>query len=211
MAKQPAVVFSHWFHLLEGLQESSKGFYTSLEEAIKKRELPESPVSRTEYREGGIFSAEREYLRVESNELLFDICAAPFGSGFFISWWLGEARPSPLLPTLAALVIACALFYFTGLLVGLIVLVVLFFLLGALMSTGNLKWAGYLLVIPLIGPLFERLFMPPTYYKKDTMLMFQESVHRAALEVIDQITQAKGLRALSESERKPVMSNIFKR
>jgi hypothetical protein len=53
--------------------------------------------------------------------------------------------------------------------------------------------------------------MPTTYYKIDTTLMFQESVHRAVVEVIDQMTQAKGLRALSESERKPILRNIFKR
>ena len=211
MAKQPAVVFSNWYHLLEGLQESSKGFYASLEEAIRKRELPEINVSRVNYREGGIFSAEREYLRVEREDLLFDVCAAPFGTGFFISWWLGEDRPSALLPTLAALVVTGLLLYFAGIIFGLIALVLIFFFLGALMSTGNLKWAGYLLVIPLIGPLFEKLFMPTTYYKIDTTLMFQESVHRAVVEVIDQMTQAKGLRALSESERKPILSGFFKR
>ena len=211
MAKQPAVVFSNWYHLLEGLQESSKDFYTSLEEAIKKRELPEINVSRVNYREGGIFSAEREYLRVEREDLLFDVCAAPFGTGFFISWWLGEDRPSPLLPTLAALVVAGLLLYLTCIIIGLIALVVLFFLLGALMSSQGGKWSAYILVIPLIGPLFEKLFMPTTYYKMDTTLMFQESVHKAVLEVIDQMTQAKGLRGLSELERKPILRNIFKR
>jgi len=211
MAKQPAVVFSNWYHLLEGLQESSKGFYSSLEEAIKKRELPEVLVSRVDYREGGILSAEREYLRAERKGLLFDVCAAPFGTGFFVSWWLGKDRPSPLLPTLAALLVVCLLFWFVGLLFGLIALVVLFFLLGALISGGGAEWSAYLLVIPLIGPLFERLFMPATYYTIDTTLMFQESVRRSVLEVIDQMTQAKGLRALSESERKPILRNIFKR
>ena len=27
-------------------------------------------------------------------KLVFDTCAAPFGTGFFVSWWLGRPRPS---------------------------------------------------------------------------------------------------------------------
>ena len=37
-------------------------------------------------------SASREYLRVQHKELVFDICAAPFGKDFFISWWLYETE-----------------------------------------------------------------------------------------------------------------------
>jgi len=107
--------------------------------------------------------------------------------------------------------VAGLLLYLTCIIIGLIALVVLFFLLGALMSSQGGKWSAYILVIPLIGPLFEKLFMPTTYYKMDTTLMFQESVHKAVLEVIDQMTQAKGLRGLSELERKPILRNIFKR
>jgi len=165
MAKPAAVVFSHWFHLLEGLQESPKTFYASLEEAINKRELPDVSLSRIDYREGGIFSPEREYLRVKRKEYIFDICAAPFGRGFFVSWWLGE-KP------------------------GLI--------------------RELILMIPILGPLLVGAFKPATYYQHDTTLMFQESVHAAVLETVDGLTQAKGIRVLSESERKPILSNLFK-
>jgi hypothetical protein len=41
--------------------------------------------------------------------------------------------------------------------------------------------------------------------------MFQDSVHSAVLEVLDQATEAKGLKALSELERKPLLSDFFKR
>src|SRR3989337_2241358 len=91
---QVAAVFSHWYHLLEGLQESPMSFYESLESAIKKRELPDIAISRVDYHEGGVFSAKREYLRVSRQNQVFDVCAAPFGAGFFVSWWLGELKPS---------------------------------------------------------------------------------------------------------------------
>jgi hypothetical protein len=31
-------------------------------------------------------------LRIKHGDLVFDICAAPFGTDFFISWWLYESK-----------------------------------------------------------------------------------------------------------------------
>jgi len=50
-----------------------------------------------------------------------------------------------------------------------------------------------------------------TYYTLDTALMFQDSVHSAVLEIMDEVTEGKGIRAMSELERKPVLSDLFKR
>ena len=165
MAVTPESILAQWSSLVEGLQFSPKDFYASVERAVHLRRLPDISVSRVSYAEGGLFSAKREYLRVERKEHIFDICGAPFGTGFFFSSWLG-ARPSGCL--------------------------------------------GILLLIPLLN-ILVRSFKRETYYKIDTALMFQESVHRAVLEVIDDITSAKGIRALSELERKPVMRNFFGR
>lgn len=68
---------------------------------------------------------------------------------------------------------------------------------------------GCLVLIPLIGALFAD--RGPTYYQIDTALMFQEIVRRAVLEVIDDLTKAQGLRALSESERKPILREFYGR
>ena len=159
-------ILSRWHHLFENLSESSQEFYKSLEEAVKTRTLPGVHLSRVDHHEGGMFSAKREYLRVKRKEHIFDVCAAPFGNGFFFSWWLGE-KPSAF-------------------------------------------WTLVILV-PLLGPwLFNRI-RPYTYYRLDTATMFQDSVHSAVLEVLDGITKTKGLRALSELERKPIMTELFKR
>ncbi len=166
MARKVTDVVSHWYILIEELQESTQQFYSSLEEAITRRELPNTDLSRIEYREGTLLSAKREYLRVRRHEHLFDICAAPFGNGFFISWWLGEAP-------------------------------------GAF-------WR-LVLLIPVVGAVLVRLLRPVTYYQMDIALMFQESVRKAVLEVIDGITEARGLRALSEDERKPMVGNVVGR
>lgn len=221
MAKPLATaVISHWYNLIENLQASPKEFYASVVQALKHREVPDANQSYVYYREAGVFSAMREYLRISRGKHIFDICGAPFGNGFFISWWLGEPRPSPLLSTLVALIAAGALWFLMRYMFGLIesfvvtfiLLALAFFLIGALLSqAGEGKWVPYVLVVPLIGPLLERLFLPPTYYRIDTALMFQQTVHAAVLEVIDGMTKAKGMRALSELERKPIMRDFYRR
>lgn len=165
MAKKVSLILSHWYHSIEGLQESPQQFYSSLEQAINQRQIPNIKLSRVDYREGGVLSAKREYLRVCRKEHIFDICAAPFGNGFFVSWWLGE--------------------------------------------TTSFFWS-IVLMIPYLGVALMRVFRPLTYYRYDTILMFQESVRSAVLEVVDNITKAKGLRGLSELERKPILTGLFK-
>lgn len=64
--------------------------------------------------------------------------------------------------------------------------------------------------IPFLGPALIRMFSPETFYRIDTALMFQDSVHSAVLEVLDQRMKGQGLRLLSESERKPIMRELFK-
>ncbi len=81
-------VVSHWSHLVEGLSYSSQEFYASLDQAVARWHVPDVKVSRVALAEGGIFSGKRDYFRVGRKDYLFDCCAAPFGSGFFVSWWL---------------------------------------------------------------------------------------------------------------------------
>jgi hypothetical protein len=82
MFRQP---FGHWSTLVEGLQASPQECYAEIEEAIRRREVPDVRASRVTFKEGDLLSAERIYLRVGRKMLGFDICAAPFGNGFFFS------------------------------------------------------------------------------------------------------------------------------
>ena len=85
MAKPAPILLSHWHHSIPNLQESPQKFYNALVETISECNIPGIDISRIDYREGGVFSAKRLYLRVRRKEYIFDICAAPFGSGFFFS------------------------------------------------------------------------------------------------------------------------------
>jgi hypothetical protein len=164
MASEPTVILSHWNTMIENLAASPQSFYQSLEEAIDTRQVPNAKCARALQREGGILSAKREYLTLRRGDHVFHICGAPFGNGFFVSWWLGEIRRGFL----------------------------------ALLSQ-----------MPVVGIVIQRFVKPLTYYQIDTALMFQSLTHSAVLEVVDALTKEKGLRGLTELERKPILRDFL--
>jgi len=212
-------VIGNWSTLIENFQASPKEFYVSVERAIESRQVPDIKKSRVDWKEGGLITALREYLRISREKLVLDICAAPYGTGFFVSWWLAELRPSAIGPTLVAIGIAVLLYdrlaYFgfaTAVVYTPIGLILIALLLGILVNRSpGANWIRYVLVIPLIGKMIERFFMPPTYYRMDTEAMFKASIEQSVKEVLNQMLQAKGLRALTELELKPIMRDFFQK
>jgi len=153
------MVQRHWSHLIDGLSYSSQEFYASLREALAARQMPRAKLKMIWIPEGGaLTSGTRDYLRVRRGSAVTDICAAPFGRGFFFSSWL-------IVPP------------------------------------------SVLRLSPVIGWVIA-MFSTPTYYKIDTAVMFHAMVHGALLECIDGVTNAKGIRALSDAERKPIMKGF---
>ena len=160
----PNHVFSHWFTTIDGFASSPSEFYKAIEAKIEERRIPDLKTNEITCSEGGLLSAKRVYLRIIRKGKIFDICGAPFGSGFFVSWWLGDKPP------------------------------------------GLLKQVGvYLAFIPIIGLPFRGM-ITITYFQVDTMLMFQQAVHSAVTDAIDGMVQAKGLRSLTEIEKKPILN-----
>jgi len=207
---------ANWAHLYEGLQASTVNFYAMVEGAVANRHIPDVGIERIEYSEGGALSDKRQYLRVRRRRDVFDICGAPFGDGFFFSWWLAELKPS--FPSYVSVLIVCAYLLITVLCVNnvgafggpalllFLVPLTLFFM----SRLGNQDADDFIMSLPLIGPLYRKFFRPITYYRIDTSEMFQQAVRTAVMEVIDQITAAKGVRALTEMERKPVLRKYAK-
>lgn len=202
---------ANWAHLYEGLQASTVNFYAMVEGAVTSRHIPDVAIERIEYSEGGALSDKRQYLRVRRRRDVFDICGAPFGDGFFFSWWLAELKPS--LPSVVTVLIVLGYLLVggwfvdkVGIFAGPALLLVLVPLMLFFMSRlGNQDADDFIMSLPLIGSLYVRFFRPITYYRIDTSEMFQQAVRTAVMEVIDQITAAKGVRALTEMERKPVL------
>jgi hypothetical protein len=136
-----ATVISNWHHPIENFSTSTMEFYAAVEQALKPREIPDYSTSRIDWREGGVLTARREYLRIRRGKLAFDLCAAPFGTSFFFSWWLAE-----LPPTHAILWAILICFFWLGLIGGLTAaygLTGLFW--GIVLSVGIAWLLGYLL------------------------------------------------------------------
>jgi hypothetical protein len=78
-------ILSHWTQHMEGLNQSTQQFYTMVQSAVEKKKIPDVKFARVDFKEGGMFSSSREYLRIVRGDLRYDICGAPFGNGFFVS------------------------------------------------------------------------------------------------------------------------------
>jgi hypothetical protein len=211
-------VFAHWHKLVPDFSASPQEVYAAFEAALAKREIPELKTSRIEYQESGILSALRVYLRIERKKLAFDVCAAPFGTAFFFSWWLTEPKKSYKAQGCFAFILALVLAYFVlykfgfkGFGITLIVLTLAAWIAILGVREGWFLSEDIILDIPYIGPLYEYFFDPETYYKEDTRTMYREIIHGAVLEVVDEVLEKKGLRALAPEDRKMTTRSLMKR
>ena len=211
MAK-PTEVLDHWPMLIENFQFSPQEFYARVEKALADRQIPQIELSRVDWKEGGSFSARREYLRVTRERLVFDVCAAPFGTGFFVSHWYG-IRPKKLgfiLFCLFALIVAIIWDWIARPRWGL-------YVRGLVAFDFNRQSALVVMLIALVIALFAfyvvwQMRSPPlTFYRIDLMCMYRAAVHNAVVQVIDEITKPQGISPLTEFDRRPVFRDLLPR
>lgn len=210
-------IISHWHTLIDDFNTSGQDFYQAVEAAVKAREVPDVTFSRVDYKEGGFASSKREYLRLERQFVAFDICAAPYGNGYFFSWWLARLGPQHpflyivgflLLVVIGSAILTLPFDGFFYLLAWLVVPFLVILGLGLMAQQRIFGPEEHILMIPIIGWLYGRLFNPVTYYSLDTALMFQESVRRAVREVINDLLSDQGLQALAEAETQPMQQML---
>lgn len=149
LTSKPKGLIQHWFVYLEDFHTSAQEFYDQVEEEVKRRQLPKLELRRKLFFEGGLTSARREYLRLLRERVLFDICAAPFGTGFFFSYRVCEVpNHIGILELLAlffgGLMTLSLLFQAFGFFGGLVAAVVLFGVLGLLIWKSPRVQAGSL-------------------------------------------------------------------
>lgn len=65
--------------------------------------------------------------------------------------------------------------------------------------------------IPFIGNYLAKKLFPKTFYTHDTTEIIMGFIHESMMSVIDDITKEKGIRKLTDIERKPIMKDLFKR
>jgi hypothetical protein len=214
-----AEVISHWHLLVDDFNTSALDFYSSVEAALAARQVPDIATSRIDWKEGGLLSARREYFRVARGRLTFDICAAPYGTSYFFSSWFAEQAPEfallygclTMIGLPIVFVASVSTFgFFNGFFVFLLASAGAVWFLRNSIQTGALLLEETILAIPVLGPLYYRLFKPVTYYSTDTRIMFQESVHRAVVETVSELRTARGLRTLNQDESRPSMRDLLR-
>lgn len=212
-------VIEHWYALLPNFQASAQEFYGSIEQELKARQVPGLEMSRVEFAEGGLLSAKREYLRMCRERLVFDVCAAPFGTAYFFSCRFAEIPPViKLWELLVAFFGFCVTYYifyrvfgfFFGSVLLLVALCGLVYLLRNAIAMGLRDLDATLIKIPVIGPIYEVFFRKETYYRQDTRLMYLETVSTVVRELVEEVAAAKGVRMLQISQYSPVMSELYK-
>lgn len=215
---QSAEVISHWHHSAETFNTSALEFYEAVRAELEAAKAPVR-FSQIEWNEGGALSAKRSYLRVEFNRFTFDICAAPFGTSYFFSWWLAKRPPdlamlygcTGLLALPLGLGIFIALFgTLNGLLFFIVAAGAAAFGLRNLMQRGSTDIEDVILAIPVVGTLYERFFKPVTYFSVDSRIMFEEAVHGTVLKIVEGLLSAKGARALSLDETKAKSRDVLR-
>jgi hypothetical protein len=229
MSNSNEAVLSHWYELFENFSTSTQDFYAAVEEAIRRRKVPDIAISRVLFNEGGAWTAKREYLRIKRGRIVVDICSAPYGTSHFFSWWVAK------LPTRYGLFGVMTLAMFLSFLFWRVVIVSIFggrsdpltalvnvsiawallpmtllfgspivlFLLGLAVQGGILGDEDWVLATPLLGFLYAKVFKPLTYYRLDTAYMFRDSISAVVGEVVNGLREEKGLRLLEEEELAP--------
>jgi hypothetical protein len=214
-----ADVLSHWYTLAEDFNISCQEFYASIERKLVHRQVPGLEISRVNFSEGGILSANREYLRMTRERLVFDICAAPFGTSYFFSLRFAEIpaviRPWEILIFFFYLFFPLiVLWYGCGFFLGSLIFIVtigfgIWFLRNTI-SLGLKDLDASLIKTPVIGPIYEVFFRKETYYRQDTRLMYLETVNAVVKQTVAEFTSAGGINLLSIRQHAPLMDDLYR-
>jgi hypothetical protein len=214
-----ADVIDHWYSLVPGFNTSTKEFYEAVEKELKNRQVPGLAIFHVDFAEGGVLSAKREYLRMTRERLVFDICAAPFGSAYFFSCRFAEIPAAIrlwqlLVVLIAALMIVALAFRYLGLILGAVVLlagfVLLIYTLRNAVTMGLRDLDATLIKSPVVGPIYENWFRKETYYRQDTRLMYRDTVNDVVKAKVEEVTGAKGVKLIKFNDYSPILGELYK-
>ncbi len=209
----------HWFTFIENFNLSPSEFYSAVEKELDVLKMPSMDMSRVEFAEGGPLSGKRVYLRMVRERLVFDTCAAPFGTGYFFSvravlipavvklWHVAVvvllfggifgALLKPLGPSFALLAVAT-----------LVLAIVQVFRSEVAQGLANLD--STLIKTPILGPIYEAWFRRETYYRKDTRMCYLEAVPKIVKRLAEEATGAKGIKLTRQYEKGPILGELYK-
>ncbi len=211
-------VHKHWYTPVDNFEFASLDFYQKIEQELTARKVPGLSMSRPELSEGGLLSDKRVYLRLKRERLVFDICAAPFGTSYFFSFRFVELplgmKPLDLLVFLIGFAIIFGILVkLLGIITGFIALLVLvgagIYVMRNAVTMGLKDLDASLLKAPVIGPLYEVFFRKETYYREDTRLMYLSTVNSITEMLVDEVTVAKGIKLVKRYDRRQINGELY--
>lgn len=178
---------SAWSVLVSDFDTSTDAFYDLIRSAIEAKRVPDVQISEIEFREGGLLSGHRRYLRLRREYHVFDICSAPYGTSWFFSCRFGE-YPMSLRYWEAAVILAAAFSLLAvhsaifGWIWGSVVFALnagsFLFLLNSLVATGLYRLDAVIMRIPVLGAFYEVFLRGDSYHRGDTRTMYFATVDR---------------------------------
>jgi hypothetical protein len=205
-------VLKHWYVLFDNFETVTSEFYQAIEQDLEKRELGGLEISRIEYDEGGLLSAKREYLRMRRERLVFDVCAAPFGTTWFFSYRYALIPATIHLWEVIVLLLALtSIVWFYTSLFGFVLGCVLFgasifsllLMMKNTVALGMRDLDAALFQIPVVGVFYERFLREETYYLEDTRIAYYNIVDQIVRARIDELGAAGKIKLVEYKDATP--------
>lgn len=210
--KAPEVIKHHFYPVID-FETSVDEYYEAIEQELAARQLTGLEISRIEFAEGGILSARRVYLRMRRERLVFDVCAAPFGTTWFFSYRFWQIPLQLMLwEIIVMLLVLAALVLFYASLFGWMLGPILFgaSLFSLLLLMRNTVRLGFedldagLLQIPIVGAFYEICLREnDTYFREDTRRAYMSVVETVIVAKTEDATKAKGIELVQFQDATP--------
>ncbi|HTQ50953.1 MAG TPA: hypothetical protein VMJ12_09605 [Candidatus Acidoferrales bacterium] len=212
-------VLDHWIAFFDTLNFPPQDFYAAIEKELQARKVPGMEISREEFSEGGLVSDQRIYLRLLRERLFIYTCAAPFGTGYFLSCRVVHV---PALVRLWHIIAALVFFGGVGLLLikplGFIftiiaVVALLFALAGVMRNAAVSAFAdvdALLLKIPAVSTVYQDWFRSETYWREDTRAIYLQRIPEVIRKVAGEITAEKGAKLVQQFRYAPIFGELYK-
>lgn len=206
-------------NIYPGVQFSAQMIYQAIIDEVSRLAIPGVQYGREILHESGPFSAYRAYLRIRREFSEYFVCAAPVGSGYFVSVRKIDRFPHVkwfhYLPVMMLLgLIFLVGLYFNGLLGGLIAMALLVsfgWSLCRYAAHGARSWLSeHLPELPVAGPLFMRWFRPDSYYRQDIHAAFLSLVDSAIRRVVEGLEPAPAVRPPAETLAGPIRTDLHR-
>lgn len=213
-------ILDHWISFVDDFSFAPQEFYAAIEKTLQEMKVPTMEMSHEEFREGGMLSDKRIYLRMFRERLAIYTCASPFGTGYFFSCRTVYVPALVRLWHILAAVLVFgnverALLIPLGFSYSIVATVALAFALIAVMrnaaAPGATNLDAVLLRIPVVSTIYQDWFREESYYRVDTRLVYLKRIPELVREVAEEIMATKGAKLQAEYERAPILGDLYKR